>query len=115
MFASVFGCLWKAAVDAWQNHGEDVRNSFVRTVFAGNGSHEDIPWQQLHSAMPHGCSTTGQPLQWVEAVWKITEEEADEVEKLFHMGLTFYAIIDRFGWKSTSRVKNIIRDRKLVR
>jgi len=46
---------------------------------------------------------------------RTTEEEADEVEKLFHMGLTFYAIIDRFGWKSTSRVKNIIRDRKLTR
>ena len=46
---------------------------------------------------------------------RTTEEEADEIERLFHMGLTFYAIIDRFGWSSTSRVKKIVQDRKLVR
>ena len=46
---------------------------------------------------------------------RTTEEEADEIERLFHMGLTFYAIIDRFGWSSTSRIKKIVQDRKLVR
>ena len=46
---------------------------------------------------------------------RTTDEEADEIEKLFYMGLTFYAIIDRMGWKSTSRVKKIVQDRKLVR
>lgn len=46
---------------------------------------------------------------------RTTQEEADEVERLFHLGLTFYAIIDRFGWSSTSRVKKIVQDRKLVR
>ena len=46
---------------------------------------------------------------------RTTPEQADEIERLFHMGLTFYAIIDRFGWSSTSRVKKIVQDRKLVR
>lgn len=46
---------------------------------------------------------------------RTTEEEADEIERLFHMGLTFYAIIDRMGWSSTSRVKKIVQDRGLVR
>ena len=46
---------------------------------------------------------------------RTTQEEADEVERLFHMGLTFYAIIDRFGWSSTSRVKKVVQDRRLVR
>jgi hypothetical protein len=46
---------------------------------------------------------------------RTTQAEADEIERLFHMGLTFYAIIDRFGWSSTSRIKKIVRDRKLVR
>jgi hypothetical protein len=46
---------------------------------------------------------------------RTTQEEADEIERLFHMGLTFYAIIDRFGWSSTSRVKKIVQDRGLVR
>jgi hypothetical protein len=46
---------------------------------------------------------------------RTTQEEADEIERLFHMGLTFYAIIDRFGWSSTSRIKKIVQDRKLVR
>jgi hypothetical protein len=44
-----------------------------------------------------------------------TEEEADEIEKLYLMGLTFYAIINRFGWTSTHRVKKVVRDRGLVR
>jgi hypothetical protein len=46
---------------------------------------------------------------------RTTQEEGDEIERLFHMGLTFYAIIDRFGWSSTSRIKKIVQDRKLVR
>jgi hypothetical protein len=46
---------------------------------------------------------------------RTTQAEADEIERLFHMGLTFYAIIDRFGWSSTSRIKKIVQDRKLVR
>ena len=46
---------------------------------------------------------------------RTTEAEADEVERLFLLGLTFYAIIDRMGWSSTSRVKKIVLDRKLVR
>jgi hypothetical protein len=46
---------------------------------------------------------------------RTTQEEADEIERLFYMGLTFYAIIDRFGWTSTSRIKKIVQDRKLVR
>jgi hypothetical protein len=44
-----------------------------------------------------------------------TPEEIAEVIKLYNMGLTFYAIIDRFGWSSTSRIKKIVQDRKLVR
>lgn len=46
---------------------------------------------------------------------RTTDEETEQVVKLFHMGLTFYAIIDRLGWTSTSRIKKIVRDRKLVR
>lgn len=44
-----------------------------------------------------------------------TPEEADEVEKLYHQGLTYYAIVKIMGWRSTNRVKKVIRDRKLVR
>jgi hypothetical protein len=46
---------------------------------------------------------------------RTTQEEGDEIERLFRLGLTFYAIIDRFGWSSTSRIKKIVQDRKLVR
>jgi hypothetical protein len=46
---------------------------------------------------------------------RTTPEEIEEVIKLFHMGLTFYAIIDRMGWKSTSRIKKIAKDYNLVR
>ena len=46
---------------------------------------------------------------------RTTEEEADEIERLFHMVLTFYAIIDRMGWTSTSRIKKIAKDHGLVR
>jgi hypothetical protein len=44
-----------------------------------------------------------------------TPEEIAEVIKLYNMGLTFYAIIDRMGWTSTSRIKKIARDYNLVR
>lgn len=44
-----------------------------------------------------------------------TQAEIEEVVKLYNMGLTFYAIIDRMGWTSTSRIKKIVQDRKLVR
>jgi DNA invertase Pin-like site-specific DNA recombinase len=46
---------------------------------------------------------------------RTTPEEIEEVIKLFNMGLTFYAIIDRMGWKSTSRIKKIAKDYNLVR
>jgi hypothetical protein len=46
---------------------------------------------------------------------RTTPEEIEEVIKLFHMGLTFYAIIDRMGWTSTSRIKKIAKDYGLVR
>jgi hypothetical protein len=46
---------------------------------------------------------------------RTTPEEIEEVIKLFHMGLTFYAIIDRMGWTSTSRIKKIAKDYNLVR
>jgi hypothetical protein len=44
-----------------------------------------------------------------------TPEEIAEVIKLYNMGLTFYAIIDRMGWTSTSRIKKIAKDYNLVR
>lgn len=44
-----------------------------------------------------------------------TEEEIAEVIKLYNMGLTFYAIIDRMGWTSTSRIKKIAKDYGLTR
>lgn len=44
-----------------------------------------------------------------------TEEEANEVEKLFLQGLSVYAILKRMNWPSTHRIKKVIRDRKLVR
>lgn len=46
---------------------------------------------------------------------RTTKAEADEVERLFHLGLTFYGIIQRMGWVSTSRIKKIIKERGLVR
>jgi len=46
---------------------------------------------------------------------RTTPEEIEEVIKLYNMGLTFYAIIDRMGWKSTSRIKKIAKDYNLVR
>ena len=46
---------------------------------------------------------------------RTTEEEIAEVIKLYNMGLTFYAIIDRMGWTSTSRIKKIAKDYNLVR
>ncbi len=44
-----------------------------------------------------------------------TEEEANEVEKLFLQGLSVYAILKRMNWPSTHRIKKVIRDRNLVR
>ena len=44
-----------------------------------------------------------------------TEDEADEVEKLYLQGLTYYAIIRRMGWTSTHRIKKVVRDRGLSR
>jgi len=44
-----------------------------------------------------------------------TEEEIEEVIRLFNQGQTFYAIIDRMGWTSTSRIKKIVQDYGLVR
>jgi hypothetical protein len=44
-----------------------------------------------------------------------TEEEIEEVIRLFNQGQTFYAIIDRMGWTSTSRIKKIVQDHGLVR
>jgi hypothetical protein len=46
---------------------------------------------------------------------RTTVEEAEQVVKLYHMGLTFYSIIDRMGWTSSSRIKKIVRDYNLVR
>jgi hypothetical protein len=46
---------------------------------------------------------------------RTTEAEADEVERMYLQGQTQYAIIQRMGWNSTSRVKKVLRDRKLVR
>ena len=46
---------------------------------------------------------------------RTTEAEADEVERLFFQHLTYYHIIQRMGWRSTSRVKKVIKDRGLVR
>jgi hypothetical protein len=44
-----------------------------------------------------------------------TPAEIEEVVKLYNMGLTFYAIIDRMGWTSTSRIKKIAKDYGLSR
>jgi hypothetical protein len=44
-----------------------------------------------------------------------TEEEIAEVIRLFNQGQTFYAITDRMGWKSTSRIKKIAKDYGLTR
>ena len=46
---------------------------------------------------------------------RTTPEEVAEVIRLYNQGQTFYAIIDRFGWSSTSSIKKIVQDRKLVR
>ncbi len=46
---------------------------------------------------------------------RTTPEEVEEVIKLYNMGLTFYAIIDRMGWTSTSRIKKIAKDHGLGR
>jgi len=44
-----------------------------------------------------------------------TEEEIEEVIRLFNQGQTYYAIIDRMGWKSTYRIKKIAKDYGLTR
>jgi hypothetical protein len=44
-----------------------------------------------------------------------TEEEIEEVIRLFNQGQTYYAIIDRMGWTSTSRIKKIAKDYGLTR
>jgi len=44
-----------------------------------------------------------------------TEEEIQEVIRLFNQGQTYYAIIDRMGWTSTSRIKKIAKDYGLTR
>ena len=64
-------------------------------------------YKPTHVRLPRSGSKVPKP--------RTTEAEADEIERLFYMGLTFYAIIDRFGWSSTSRVKKIVKDRGLVR
>jgi hypothetical protein len=46
---------------------------------------------------------------------RTTPEEIAEVIRLFNQGQTFYAIIDRMGWTSTSRIKKIAKDHGLVR
>lgn len=46
---------------------------------------------------------------------RTTEEEVAEVIRLYNQGQTFYAIIDRMGWTSTSRIKKIAKDHGLVR
>jgi hypothetical protein len=46
---------------------------------------------------------------------RTTEAEVAEVIRLFNQGQTFYAIIDRMGWTSTSRIKKIAKDHGLVR
>ena len=46
---------------------------------------------------------------------RTTPEEVAEVIRLYNQGQTFYAIIDRMGWTSTSRIKKIAKDHGLVR
>ena len=46
---------------------------------------------------------------------RTTEAEVAEVIRLYNQGQTFYAIIDRMGWTSTSRIKKIAKDHGLVR
>ena len=46
---------------------------------------------------------------------RTTPEEIDEVIKLFKMGLTYYNIMIRMGWKSNQRIKKIVQDYGLVR
>lgn len=46
---------------------------------------------------------------------RTTPEEADEIESLYLRGMSVYAIINRFGWKSSYRVKKVVRERGLVR
>jgi hypothetical protein len=46
---------------------------------------------------------------------RTTPEEIEEVIRLFNQGQTFYAIIQRMGWNSTSRIKKIAKDYGLVR
>ena len=46
---------------------------------------------------------------------RTTEEQADEIEKLYLQGLTYYAILQKFGWNSNHRVKKVVRDRGLSR
>jgi hypothetical protein len=46
---------------------------------------------------------------------RTTEAEVEEVIRLYNQGQTFYAIIDRMGWTSTSRIKKIAKDYGLTR
>jgi hypothetical protein len=46
---------------------------------------------------------------------RTTPEEVDEVIKLFKLGLTYYNIMIRMGWKSNQRIKKIVQDYGLVR
>ncbi len=46
---------------------------------------------------------------------RTTPEEIDEVIKLFKLGLTYYNIMIRMGWKSNQRIKKIVQDYGLVR
>jgi len=67
-----------------------------------------IPRKKLGEA-PVKITRVPGPKSWT------TEEQADQIERMYLQGLSYYAIIDRFGWTSTHRVKKVVRDRKLKR
>ena len=46
---------------------------------------------------------------------RTTEEQADEVERMYNEGMTMYAIIKVMGWTTNQRVKKVVKDRGLSR
>lgn len=80
-----------------------------------------MPIDQLHTilSLPYWLVVARRKIEGAPAKLergpRTTVEEADEIQKLYLQGLTYYAILQRMGWASVCRVKKIVRDRKLSR
>lgn len=73
-----------------------------------------LPYWLTSARLKH-ASPSLRTTRFISTKKHTTEEEADEVEKLYHQGLTYYAIVKVMGWRSTNRVKKVVKDRNLVR